>query len=240
MAKGIAATALTGGALALGTGMANAAPVHPKPAHPVYSKQAPVDPYRIVAGIAPGVTYTGDSKAGAAELRTPWGVVRTAQGRFSLADNGGRTVAGDPTIKALPEAKGAPVSATSTALGSPQLGAVRNQVDDSTSNKPLSEADKIALREASVSKVATNFGLAYGVGAMVGGVVGGVIGCPIGAVAMQVAVPIPLAGAVLGCAVGLGTFGTTGAILGGAAVATPVGIVSTVQQIQYLQSKGAL
>ncbi len=234
-AKSVAATALTGSAIALGSGMANAAP----PAKP----HAPVNPDRVSAGLAPGVTYTGDSKSGAAEIKTPWGKVSMSQGRYAVSDAAGRAVYGDPKTTGLKPSKQSSVTAASSAnLFRPGMGAVAG----APAPKPLTEKEKNDAKEAAVAKVGTNFGLAYGVGAMVGGVAGVVVGCPVGAVtagltsAAVSAGGLTPAGAILGCLVGGATFGGIAAIAGGAVVATPVAIVSAGQQIQYLQSIGAL
>ena len=241
LVKGMAATALTGGALALGTGMANAAPV--KPAHP-----APTNPYRVTAGIAPGVTYTGDSQTGAAQFDTPWGTLKSSQGRFGVADPSGKTVFGDPRVQGPKPATEVPAALRGPANPlRPGMAAAATPAEGAPQPKKMTQSEKTAAIESSISKVSTNFGFAYAIGAMVGGVGGLVVGCPVGAVTLGLASAATVVGtavspaaAALGCLVGAATFGGTGAIIGGAVVSVPVGVVSGIQQYDYLQAIGAL
>ncbi|WP_228460738.1 hypothetical protein [Gordonia crocea] len=235
MTKGIAATAIAGGALALGSGLANAAPA--KPAKPVKSHVAPVNPHRVSVGLAQGVTYTGDAKSGAAEITTPWGVLKTTNGRFAVSDTRGKTVYGDPKLKGLQASNQRPVTMTNSPF-QPGKAAATNPAAEP--KKALTAAEKEEAVYGAIGNVATHFGFAYGVGAMVGGVAGAAIGCPIGAVAMQVSVPVPVLPVVLGCVVGAGTIGTTGAILGGAAVAVPVAVASGSYEVSKLAANGVL
>ncbi|GAB11311.1 hypothetical protein GOARA_067_00530 [Gordonia araii NBRC 100433] len=292
LTKGVAATVLAGTAVTIGASMAEAAP----------AKKAPKNPDAISAGIAPGVTYTGNAKAGAAEIKTPWGTFSTSPGQVAVKDANGRAVFGNPSKVASPNAPVIPKASVSSAktpsaawtpptpvadmvppnvrsmiprefanmvpgdvagmlprdagkmiprevasaitpmlMAASQQPAFRVPAAAEGPKKPLTAEEKEEAIYGAIGNVATHFGFAYGVGAMVGGVAGAVVGCPVGAVmGMGAAFPIAPLAAPVGCFIGIGTLGTSGAIIGGAVAATPVGIASASYEISKLQKAGAL
>ncbi|MEV5650634.1 hypothetical protein AB0L57_20500 [Nocardia sp. NPDC052254] len=195
--------------------------------------------------VLPGIDYSGNPSTQTARISGPFGTVVSDRGQYRVSDNQGNTLFGapgtNPTVADVPEqspgsddsARYLPGGATSTA---PNVTAVS---DDST-------RDPQADINAAVGVVATNFGLATGVGAMAGGVGGAVIGCPVGAVTGGlVAVPTTLAtltlpAAAFGCLIGAGTIGGVGAVVGGAVVGAPVGIATAVDQYNKLHAQGEL
>ncbi|WP_433560444.1 hypothetical protein ACQP1O_22350 [Nocardia sp. CA-151230] len=95
---------------------------------------------------------------------------------------------------------------------------------------PLQNVDAAADFDNGLAKVATQFGLAAGVGTMGGGLVGMGIGCVAGAltggfVALPTG-PIALPAAVFGCLVGASVGAGIGGALGGAMLGIPVGLSS--------------
>jgi len=211
--KAVAVTAMTAGAISLGTATAAAAPT--KPVNPPIAVQ-----------VAPGVQYTGDGATGAAEIVTPFGTVKTASGQVAVQDTTGKTLYGNPNISAPKPA--APVTA-SAKVNAALPGAIN-------ADAPKTQADKNADIQTAIGTVGTNFGLAVGVGAMVGGVTGTVVGCVAGGALGIAAGPTALAT----CIIGASTLGAVGAVVGGAAVGAPVGIASGIQQYQQLQANGDL
>jgi hypothetical protein len=221
--KSVVAATAVATALTFGTAVAGAAPNAPaqptKPSHPPISVQ-----------VAPGVQYTGDAKTGTTELVTPFGVVRTAPGQVAVVDNSGKTVFGNPALT------GPKPSASGTAPNAPISNGAKHHAADVTKNDTMSQKDKNDAIQDGINNVATNFGLATGVGAMVGGVGGTIVGCLAGGALGIAEGPLSIGT----CIIGGGTLGGLGAIIGGAAVGVPVGIASGVYEYQQLQAQGVL
>lgn len=206
--------------------------------------------------IMPGVRYTGDASDRSAQISTPFGSVTTSSGRYQIRDSSGHIVFGTPSAgpDAAANVPTAHDSSPAPAAGrlsehvqatAPTPDVALRPVDSGTVDTPA-PADRAADLSAAEGAIATDFGLATGVGAMVGGVGGAVIGCPLGAVTGGlVAVPTTLAtlslpAAALGCVLGAATVGGLGAVVGGAVVGAPVGIASAVQQYNTLHARGEL
>lgn len=211
----IAATAI---AAAAGTASAAQAPQVP-------------DFNTISTDIAPGVHYTGNAADHSAVIATPWGTLSSAGAAFQVQDASGKTVLGAPV---------GPIKAATTVPAAP-IAASAKHVDAPAPHDPSADFN------TALGVAGTQFGLATGIGGMVGGVAGVVVGCPIGAVTggltvVPAAIPTlgaaELPGMALGCIVGAGTFGSIGAIVGGAAVGIPVGIASAVQAYNTLHAQG--
>ncbi|QKT06947.1 hypothetical protein HUN08_06905 [Gordonia sp. X0973] len=236
MTKGIAATVLVGAAVSGATASANAA----TPAH--HPHPQPVNPLMISTTIIPGVTYTGDSKDGRAQITTPWGTLRTAPGQAAISDANGHPLFGNPqTTGVTPlDAQGRTTPAPATL--SPTSSNWHPVDEPEKSGKPKTQAQKNDDIQSSINNVATNFGFATAVGAFVGGVSGAVIGCPVGAVTGGLATlpvfPVSPVAAVLGCVLGAGAVGGLGVIIGGAVVGVPVGIASGIYEYQRLHANG--
>lgn len=206
--------------------------------------------------IAPGAQYTGDAAANWAQIVTPIGTITTAGNQFTVRDDHGQTVWGDPTISApvapatdtwlaatgeveLPvNAVDRHQSTNTVSAGTTELTATPNGPAD-----PIdSPSDPMMDFEAALAVAATNFGAASSVGAMVGGVAGALIGCPLGVATggtlmAPTIVGTPL-GMVGGCLIGAATVGGVGAIVGGAALGIPVAIASGVQMYNTLHAQG--
>ncbi|ONM49906.1 hypothetical protein [Nocardia donostiensis] len=237
ISRAAATTALTAtafAAIASSAGMAHAEdPSSPDPA--------------VRVQVLPGVQYSGNPSTQSAEIATPFGTVVTDHGQYQVSDSQGNVVFG---------AAGTDRTAVETSTISPGSKATQNEASSqraaaaTTPNATVVGDDAVrdpqADINAAVGVVATNFGLATGVGAMVGGVGGAMIGCPVGAVTGGlVAVPTSLAtlavpAAAFGCLIGAGTIGGVGAIVGGAVVGAPVGIATAIDQYNKLHAQGTL
>ncbi|MEV5837698.1 hypothetical protein [Nocardia sp. NPDC052112] len=230
-----AATALTATALAaMAATSGNAAAQDPS---------APDTTVRVQ--ILPGIEYQGNAATQSAQISSPFGNVTTDAGAYRIQDAQGNLVFGSPGNKQVAVGAQTPSEAPApqknqtveTAAGTVAPAAA---VSDDAPRDPRADVN------GAIGVVATNFGLATGVGAMVGGIGGALIGCPIGAVTGGlVAVPTSLAmlsvpAAVFGCLLGAGTVGGVGAIVGGAMVGAPVGIATAVDQYNKLHALGDL
>ncbi|MFT4202061.1 hypothetical protein [Gordonia sp. (in: high G+C Gram-positive bacteria)] len=130
LTKGVAATILTGTALTFGASFANAAPVHYASKKVPTASSAKFNPNVVTTGIAPGITYTGNSHSGATELKTPWGTLNTAPGKVAVSDSAGRSVFGNPSKVQSPLA--GPVKAATGAIDAAAPGARQNALTAAT------------------------------------------------------------------------------------------------------------
>ncbi|WP_433207322.1 hypothetical protein ACQP1G_21765 [Nocardia sp. CA-107356] len=115
-------------------------------------------------------------------------------------------------------------------------------VTDVADTPPLHNVDATADFNGALGVVATQFGLATGVGTLAGGVVGAGVGCVAGAltggfVALPTG-PIALPAAAFGCVVGASVGIALGSVAGAAILGIPVGIASGVQMYNSLHDQG--
>ncbi len=227
---GFAAVSLTIAALATGTASAQPAEAD----------------NTVTVEILPGVRYTGNASTQTARITTAIGSMTTDAGSYEMQNIHGDNVFGSMMPGTLP-------GSSNTAPAPPALAVARDTSSPTAGpSADVAAAGEAAPRDreadinAAVGVVATNFGLATGVGAMAGGVTGAAIGCGVGAVTGGLAaVPTTLAtlslpAAALGCLIGAGTIGGVGAVVGGAVVGAPVGIATAVNQYNKLHAQGDL
>ncbi|QIS13982.1 hypothetical protein [Nocardia arthritidis] len=181
----------------------------------------------------PGIGFHADQNTHTSEIDTPIGSVRVDGTTVTARDNSGHEASvGPPWI---------PADQPTRSDGA--LPGVR-PVDDPTPPDvppPPSPADRMNDFNNALGIAATEFGLATGVGAMVGGVIGLGAGCVLGGAvglfATALMPPLVLPGVLGACIMGAVDFGGVGAIIGGAALGIPVGIVAGVQMYNSLHAK---
>ncbi|WP_330255729.1 hypothetical protein OG874_14870 [Nocardia sp. NBC_00565] len=230
--RAIATTAMTAIAVAITAGTAAAAPA---PEAVASGPAQAANPDTLSVDILPGVRYISVLSDNSVVLDSPIGSLTTRGDQFQVKDADGATLAGSPFAVA-PEA-------THAAGSGPQQAAVlETEQAVRPVEAPLQDVDAQADFNGALGVVATQFGLAVGVGGMVGGVTGLALGCPIGAVTGGLVAlptgPIALPAAAFGCLIGASVLGGLGAVAGGAIVGIPVGIASAVQMYNTLHAAG--
>jgi hypothetical protein len=164
------------------------------------------------------------------------GAVAIAAGTASAVPTTAAPVAGNThTITLAPTAAVArhavqaqPVSAPVRPAATPHVAAVVGPVagKNNVARPVLKDIDWQSDFNSDLAVVATNFGLATGLGGMIGGVTGVTLGCPIGAATGGLAfAPEAAAGGlalVAGCLAGSALLGTIGPVVGGAILGVPV------------------
>ena len=225
--RGAAVTALTAMAVVAAAGVANA-----DTAVPAGSAKTPT----VSTDVAPGVRYSDDAATGLAVLRTPFGTVAVQGGQFGIQDTAGHTVAGAAIPAAGPSAQSTAANATPARAAAPapvQVAAPAQQPPD----------DVMSDLNQAVEAANPHMGMAMGVGSLAGSVVGAAIGCPFGVATGGTLMALATAGTMTvpafaaTCLVGAVAVGGVGALVGGVALAIPVGIAAGAQKFNELQAQ---
>ncbi|MEU8897779.1 hypothetical protein AB0C65_18090 [Nocardia sp. NPDC048505] len=116
------------------------------------------------------------------------------------------------------------------------------EIDDSTENPELQKAED---RNAAISAVSTQFGLAVSIGGLIGGAVGLTAGCLIGFLGGAGAgslssIPGIAAGTLGGCLAGAALLGVVGTTAGSLLLGVPVGIAASVNAYNTLKLQNAV
>ncbi len=225
--SGVAVTALTAMAVVAAAGVANA-----DTAVPADSAKTPT----VATDVAPGVRYSDDPATGLAVLRTPFGTVAVQGGQFGIQDTAGHTVAGAAIPAAGPSAQSTvarPVPAQPAAPAPVQVAAPAQQPPD----------DVMSDLNQAVEAANPHMGMAMGVGSLAGSIIGAAIGCPFGVATGGTLMALATAGTMTvpafaaTCLVGAVAVGGVGALVGGVALAIPVGIAAGAQTFNALQAQ---
>ncbi|WP_157172679.1 hypothetical protein [Nocardia exalbida] len=225
-ARAAAAAAI---ALAMTTGAAATALADPV-TEPVTEPVAAVQGAEALrTQILPGIEYSSNLADGSVAISTPLGSLTTQGGRFDVRDAQGNTVVGDQFSEETLAAQ-APTE-------------VPEQVTTVSVAGDVAEApDSQETFNRALGVVATQFGLASGVGGMAGGIIGGTGGCLLGAVTGGTLLfpvsmgTLTLPAAMAGCMAGAGFGIAVGSVVGAAVVGIPVGIAALAQMNQTLNA----
>lgn len=211
--RGAAVTALTAMAVLTAAGVANADTGVPA---------GPVQTPGVATDVGPGVSYRDDPVTGLAVLRTPIGTLAVQGGQFGVQDATGRTLAGT-VIPAAGSSVPVQVAAPAPAQQPPD--------------------DVMSDLNQSVEAANPHMGMAMGVGSLAGSVIGAVIGCPFGVATGGTLLSLATAGTMTvpafaaTCMIGAVAVGGVGALVGGVALAIPVGIAAGAQKFNELQAQ---
>ncbi|MBY8862859.1 hypothetical protein K7711_40760 [Nocardia sp. CA2R105] len=230
--RGAAVTALTAMAVVAAAGVANA-----DTAVPAGSAKTPT----VSTDVAPGVRYSDDAATGLAVLRTPFGTVAVQGGQFGIQDTAGHTVAGAAIPAAGPSAQSTAAHAAPARLAAPAPVQVAAPAQSAPAQQPPD--DVMSDLNQAVEAANPHMGMAMGVGSLAGSVVGAAIGCPFGVATGGTLMALATAGTMTvpafaaTCLVGAVAVGGVGALVGGVALAIPVGIAAGAQKFNELQAQ---
>ncbi|MFE3054222.1 hypothetical protein [Nocardia sp. NPDC059239] len=212
----------------------------------------------VTTDIAPGVRYTGNTSDNSAAVDTAFGSFVMRDGQFQLRDSQGNLVVGNPAVgdvqsvaavdsgseAAEPNTPAAATSWNEESAPAPVPDVpARVATDAAAASTPmLQNVDATADFNGALGVVATQFGLATGVGTLAGGIIGAGVGCVGGALTGGFAAiptgPVALPAAALGCLVGSSVGIALGSLAGAALIGIPVGIASGVQMYNSLHDQG--
>ncbi|MFE3026521.1 hypothetical protein [Nocardia tengchongensis] len=214
----------------------------------------------LTTDIAPGVRYTGNTSDNSATVDTAFGSFVMRDGQFQLRDSHGSLVVGNPAIggpqpvaaiDSGSDAAAEPSAPETPALWNEEYGPgpvpdapARVATGPAAPTLPLQNVDATADFNGALGVVATQFGLATGVGTLAGGIIGAGLGCAGGALTGGFAAiptgPIAVPAAALGCVVGASVGIALGSVAGAALLGIPVGIASGVQMYNSLHDQGSI
>ncbi|WP_157121452.1 hypothetical protein [Nocardia miyunensis] len=224
--RGAAVTALTAMAVVAAAGVANADAGVPA---------GPAKTPTVATDVAPGVRYSDDLATGLALLRTPFGTVAVQGGQFGIQDATGHTLAGAAIPAAAPAAQSA--AAPVTQVAAPAQPAATQPAPAQQPPDTMSDLNQ------AVEAANPHMGMAMGVGSLAGSIVGAALGCPFGVATGGTLLSLATAGTMTlpafaaTCLVGAVAVGGVGALVGGVALAIPVGIAAGAQKFNELQAQ---